>query len=184
VAGDRVLVTLDVGLDDDADPANDTRTAWLARFDLGMQPIDQIQLADDTAHSGYADLAVDDDGTAYAALVVGTLGTDDVEVRLVEVRADANAPRTVATFPGFDLVDAVAVDPAGEFVYVGGLDNAGESRLTVTPVARDGGDEPEPVVVCESVAVDALAVTPDGDSLLLASSCRDRDPHSNLFTLR
>ena len=183
-AGDQVVVTVDRGVQPGPDATNETRVPWLARFDLDLRPLGEVQLADAGARSGRGALAVDEAGGAYVALVVGEFREPGVEVRLVTAAPDAAAADTLATFPGYDLVGLVAVDPAGEWVYLGGLDKGPDEDLIVTPVDVLAREASDPVTVCSSQDVDGLAVTPDGQSLLVALSCSGRDVNPTLFTFR
>jgi hypothetical protein len=178
VAGSRVLVTVDRAVDD----AGNGGTPWLERFELDLRPVDAVQLTDDEATSGTGAFALDDAGTASVALLVG--GTSP-SVRLVSLAAGATAPTEVADFPGQTKVDGLAVDPAGDWAYLAGLDHGDDPTvLTVTPVRLTGGGTEPPIEICPGTAADDLAVTPDGASLLLAASCADREVHPTLVTIR
>lgn len=184
VAGDRVLVTVDRGVDTSEASSPAARTPWLARFDLALQPLGEVQLSESRAHSGYRELDVDAGGTAYIALAAG-LDTPDEEIRVVAVAPDATAATTVATFPGEGLVNAMAVDDGGTWAYLAGLDNGPDPlQITVTPIDLLGGEVSEPVLICEGSSAEGMGITPDGRSLLLTASCRDRDVHPTLVTLR
>lgn len=184
VAGDRLLVTVDRGVDTSEAGSPAARTPWLARFDLALQPLGEVRLSESRAHSGYRELDVDAGGTAYIALAAG-LDTPDEEIRVVAVAPDATTATTVASFPGERLVDAMAVDDAGSWAYLAGLGNGPEPiDITVTPIDLVGGEVSEPVRICEGSSAEGMALTPDGRSLLLTASCRDRDVHPTLFTLR
>jgi hypothetical protein len=104
---------------------------------------------------------------------------------VVSVENGGTAPAEVARFPGSDLIEALAVDPAGEWLYVSGSDLGGErSDTPIIPIDLRSGDVAEPVPLCDNIDVTDMAVTPDGESLLVATNCVDRGVHSVLFTLR
>jgi DNA-binding beta-propeller fold protein YncE len=177
VTGDRVLVTVDRAVDD----AGDGGTPWLERFELDLRPVDAVQLTDEST-SGPQAFVVDNTGTAYVALLVSD---PNASIWLVSVGASATSPTPVADFPGETLVDGLAVDPDGEWAYLAGLDNGGDpSDITVTPISLAGGGTEPPIAICPGTAADDLAVTPEGESLLLTASCLGRDVHPTLFTIR
>jgi hypothetical protein len=179
VAGDQLLATVDRGLDE----SNDAETAFLARFALpDLRAVGEVQLVDGLASSSHL---VMHDGTAHLTLTTGDFHTDDGDLRLLSVAPDGRITE-VAVFEGEKFVDALAVDPAGEWAYLGGLDNGDdESELTVTPVDLHGEIDADPVTVCEGFQVEGLAIDPAGERLVVGTDCREgADRYPELVFLR
>jgi hypothetical protein len=132
-----------------------------------------------------AHLVAGADGGAYASLIVGEAGTSDVEVQLVAAPAGAVTVTPVASFPGLDDVQTLAVDSSGEWAYLGGLANPPDLlALTVTPVELATGQGRPPVHLCARGELSDMVLVGGGDEAWVGGRCLDTGFASELWTLR
>ncbi|MGY1813316.1 YncE family protein [Blastococcus sp. SYSU D00820] len=164
------------------DRADGGQTPTLARFDAALAPLGTVVLADGPADVRH--LGVTGDGTVVAVVHVGLIGAGTSHLRVVTLAPGAAVPETVTEFPEHAHSYGFAVDPAGGWAYLAGLEN-GASPLdqTVTPVDLATGAQGDPVSLCTSLAPDGFTVTPDGGRLLAAVGCDGGRGQTTLVTV-
>ncbi|MGY1772226.1 hypothetical protein [Blastococcus sp. SYSU D00813] len=177
---ERVVVVADV----DTDAAGTAHTSVLRRFATDLEPRDEVALSAGPSDAG--PVVLDAGGTAYVPVVEGGVTGPAPALLLMRVHDFGTEPGEEARFPGQTYVRSVSTDPAGEYVYLGGLVNgASTTALTVTAVHVGSHDEPVVVPLCPDGLFRGAAVAAGAVVLVAIGECDTSagDPEWRAWTI-
>jgi hypothetical protein len=145
----------------------------LLRFDASLQPLDQVELAEQVIPGGGQPLVIDGDGTTYV-LVSSIEKTGHSGMDLVSLARSAKETTVVNGLDDVFDADALLVGERGGFAYLPGWLSPAELGVTIIDL-RDGAVA-EQVELCERGFLGGRsALASDGGSLLLSGSCLTAD---------
>ncbi|GAA3159763.1 hypothetical protein GCM10010531_08990 [Blastococcus jejuensis] len=189
----RLAVTPDgtgllVAFNHDLDDITGSDTTSLTRYDAALQPLGEVSLVEtDSAAATWA-LDLTADGTALIAVRIGddddAAGGSDSGMRLLSLAPGASTVTEVASFPERYLLDDLAVDPAGEWLYLAGLQHTPlpDDDRTITVVDLRTGAVADPLLLCPGYQLGDLLVDVDDARAVAATRC-EGDGAASLWTL-